>query len=253
MLGRMGRICGIDRAEVVLLGRADAPFWNWPTSTLGRRRGSRVYFSRNVFQMFTLRSGGVIRLRPLVLLSLSALLSAPLLSVSAQQPTPAAAAQQGALVLPLVPGARVRVSASTLVMPLMANYLEMRGDTAVFIEDAAGRGLWTFTVDQITKLEQSRGEKRGDLRYIGKSALIGVPIGSFLFWGTTGIIKPSDKGNRYNRKRTAITGAVVGAAVGALVGTRFTSERWMSLPVPRRLSFVPRPRGGVEVGLGFSF
>lgn len=203
--------------------------------------------------MFTLRSGGVIRLRSLVLLSLSALLSAPALSLSAQQPTPAATAQQGTIVLPLVPGARVRVTASTLVMPLLANYLEMRGDTAVFIEDAAGRGLWTFTVDQITKLEQSRGEKRGDLRYIGKSTLIGTPIGALAFWGTTGIIKPSNAGKRYNRKKTAIAGAVVGAVVGALVGTRFTSERWMSLPVPRRVSFVPQRRGGVDVGLGFSF
>jgi hypothetical protein len=140
-----------------------------------------------------------------------------------------------------------------LVTPLFANFLEMRGDTAVFIEDAAGRGLWTFTVDQITNLEVSRGEKRGDWGYIGKSALVGAPIGTLLFWGTTGIIKPSKSGYKYNRTTTALTGLAVGSVVGALIGTRFTSERWMSLPLSSKVSLMPRPRGGFDLGFDFTF
>ncbi|MEO6447226.1 MAG: hypothetical protein ABIZ91_00695 [Gemmatimonadaceae bacterium] len=188
-------------------------------------------------------------MRPLVLLSLSAFLAVPVVAPSAQQTT----TQPIMTSLPLVPGARVRVTTNTLVTPLQANYLEMRADTAVFIEDAAGRGLWTFTLDQITKLEQSAGLKRYNGGYIMKSALIGAPIGALLFWGTTGIIKPSDPANQFNRTTTAVTGLAVGALVGAIVGTRFTQEHWSELPLRNRVSVMPGRRGGVHVGVGFSY
>jgi len=41
--------------------------------------------------------------------------------------------------------------------------------------------------------------------------------------------------------------------VGVVVGSFFKAERWMSLPIPNRLSFRPIRRDGVEVGIGFSF
>ncbi len=189
---------------------------------------------------------------PLAAALLPVLLAAPLVSLGAQQSTPPAAPQT--TVLPIVPGARVKVSATTLVSPLLANYLEMKGDTAVFIESAAGRGIWTFTLEQITKIEQSQGDKRYNKGPMLKGAAIGVPIGALLFWGTTGIVNTSDSTRKFNRGGTAAFGAAVGAVVGALVGSRIPQEHWMPLPLPKRVSFNPfRRDGGVEFSLGFSF
>jgi hypothetical protein len=190
--------------------------------------------------------------RPFALVQVASLLAALALPVGAQQST-SGATPRATAALPVVPGARVKVSASTLVTPLLANYLEMRGDTAVFIEASAGRGIWTFTMDQITRIEQSQGEKRYNKRPMLIGAAVGAPVGVLLFWGTTGIIKPGDSGKRYNRSATAGAGLVVGAAIGALVGTRFTEEHWMPLPLPKRLSIMPTRRNGVDVGFGFSF
>lgn len=179
------------------------------------------------------------------------LLATPRLTAGAQQATAPATQPAG---LPIVPGARVRISATTLVAPLMANYLETRGDTAVFIDAGAGRGIWTFTLDQITKLEQSRGERRFNLKPMAIWAGIGAPIGTLLVWGPTGFTSPSDSSRKYNRTATALIGAGLGAIVGAAVGSRFTEEHWMSLPLPRRVSINPfRRGGGVDVGFSFRF
>lgn len=183
--------------------------------------------------------------------ALALLLAALAAPARAQQPTPPAA--QTVTALPIVPGARVRVSASTLVTPLLASYLEMKGDTAVFIEAAAGRGIWTFTLDQITKIEQSQGEKKFNRMPMLKSAGIGVPVGALLFWGTTGIIKTSDSTQKFNRTGTAVLGAAVGALVGAAVGSQISEESWMALPLPKRMSFNPFRREGMEIAFGFSF
>ncbi len=183
---------------------------------------------------------------------LSVTLAAPLASAGAQQSTPPAATSH--TVLPIVPGARVKVSATTLVSPLLANYLEMKGDTAVFIESSAGRGIWTFTLDQITQIEQSQGDKRFNKGPMLKGAAIGIPLGALLFWGATGIFNTSDSTRKFNRGATAGFGALVGAAVGAIVGSRVPQEHWMPLPLPKRVSFNPfRRDGGMEFTLGFSF
>ena len=191
-------------------------------------------------------------MRSFVLVPVVSLLAALALPVDAQQ-APATAPRTSAA-LPIVPGARVKVSASTLVFPLLANYLEMKGDTAVFIEAAAGRGIWTFTLDQITRIEQSQGDKRFNRGPILKSAAVGIPVGSLLFWGVTGIFKTGNSGTKFKRGGTAALGALVGGVVGAIVGTRFAEEHWMPLPLPRRVSFNPiNTTGGVEIGLGFRF
>jgi hypothetical protein len=182
---------------------------------------------------------------------LAVLLTTLAVPARAQQPTPPAA--QTVSALPIVPGARVKVSASTLVSPLLANYLEMKADTAVFIEAAAGRGIWTFTLDQITKIEQSQGDKKFNRMPMLKGAGIGVPIGALLLWGTTGIIKTSDSTEKFNRTGTAFFGAAVGAVVGALVGSQFPQESWMALPLPKRVSFNPFRRDGMAISLGFTF
>jgi hypothetical protein len=189
-------------------------------------------------------------LRFFVLLSFATLVTTPVASVSAQQASPSAA--QVGRALPVLPGTRVRVKAANLVAPLSATYLEMRGDTVVFIE-SAGRGLWSLPLDQIISVERSAGEKRRNTGYIARGALIGAPIGSLAFWGISGIIDPSDSTKRYSRGNSAALGAVVGAAVGALIGTRFATEHWSPVPIPKRVSIIPLRRGAVQVGLGFTF
>lgn len=190
-------------------------------------------------------------MRPLALVSVTSLLALLALPSQAQQPRPTTSRPSTGL--PIVPGARVRISASTLVSPLLANYLEMKGDTAVFIEAAAGRGIWTFTLDQITRIEQSQGEKRFNKGPMLKGGLIGIPAGALVFWGATGIFNPSDSTQQYNRGGTAAAGALVGGVVGVLVGSRFKAEHWMPLPLPNRVSFLPSRRGGIDVALGFTF
>lgn len=190
-------------------------------------------------------------MRPHVLVvtaSLVAALAAPLHAARAQQASTAPSS------LPIVPGARVRISATTLVAPLLANYLETKGDTAVFIEAGAGRGIWTFTLDQLTKIEQSAGDRRFNKRPMLIYAAIGAPVGALVIWGPTGLISPSDSTRKFNRTGTALAGAALGAVVGALIGSRVTEEHWMSLPLPRRVSFNPFRRDGrVDVGWSFSF
>ena len=67
-----------------------------------------------------------------------------------------------------------------------------------------------------------------------KGALIGAPIGAV---GEVPVFSasfhPPDSTKKYNRFPTALVGAVVGAGVGALVGTRFASEHWSNVPLPR--------------------
>lgn len=191
---------------------------------------------------------------PFVLLSSLVLLGASTVIAGAQQTTtPATPATPGRLgALPILPGTRVRVKASNLVTPLVATYLEMRGDTAVFIE-SVGRGLWSLALDQITSLERSAGEQRRNSSYVIKSAAIGVPIGALAFWGVTGIFRTGDSTRKFSRGATAALGAVVGGVVGGIVGTRFATEHWSPVPLPKRVSFVPTRRGGLQVGVGFNF
>lgn len=190
-------------------------------------------------------------MRLLAFSSLAVLLAAAPFGAAAQQVTPPATSQGPGL--PILPGTRVRVSASTLLTPLVANFFEMRGDTAVFIENAQGRGIWTFHLDQITKVERSAGERRGNRQKMQRAALWGAPIGALAFWGFAALFDPSDSTRKYNRTASAGIGAVVGAGVGALVGSRATAEGWDELPIPRRMSFVPGRRGEFAVRWGFSF
>ena len=193
-------------------------------------------------------------MRLLNIVPAATLLAALALPAGAQQAKPATPARSAAL--PITPGARVRISATTLVAPLIGNFLEMRGDTAVFIEAGAGRGIWTLTTDQITKLEISKGDEHFNRRPMIKGVAIGAPVGALAFWGFTGLLKPSDKSKQYNRGVTAAAGLVVGGVVGAIVGSRVADEGWMRLPLPGRVSWSPTLRDGRQgVGLqvGFSF
>ncbi|MEO7965876.1 MAG: hypothetical protein ABIT38_18350, partial [Gemmatimonadaceae bacterium] len=128
-------------------------------------------------------------MRQLVFVSLAVSLIFHPVAAAAQQNKPAASPSRTSL--PIVPGTRVRISANTLVAPLIANFLEMRADTAVFIENSSGRGIWTFTLDQITKLERSTGEQHGYRPYMLQSGAIGAGAGAVVFFGFAQLIHPS--------------------------------------------------------------
>jgi hypothetical protein len=149
------------------------------------------------------------------------------------------------------PGTRVRVRSSSMVAPLVANFLQLSADTAVFIEDAAGRGIWSIQVNDITQLERSDGEKRNNGRDMMRYGLFGAgagAVGGIVFAAT---FQPSDDKKKYDRLTTGLVGAGAGALVGVLIGSRKVREHWVEVPL-RRVSVVPSRRG-VSVGAGIDF
>jgi hypothetical protein len=170
------------------------------------------------------------------------------LAVSLAGVTAEAQTQTG---IPLVPGTRVRVTATNMVAPIVGSFLEQRGDTAVFIEGGSGRGIWSLTLGQIIRLEQSAGEKRSNKPYLIKGAAFGAGAGlvaSLLFLKA---FSP-DGTKEWDRTPSMIIGAVAGGGIGAAVGSRFAREHWSAVPLPRRVGLLPT-RGGFKVGLGFEF
>jgi hypothetical protein len=151
--------------------------------------------------------------------------------------------------VPLTAGSRVRVKTPTLVAPLVANFLEQRADTLVFIEDGGG-GRLVFALSQIERLETTAGEAGRNKRPIGRGAAIGGGIGlvgGLLFAAAA---QPSDSTKEYSRPLTAALGAGVGAGIGAILGSRVKSERWVNVPLPRQFSLIPNRRGGFTIAIG---
>ena len=101
--------------------------------------------------------------------------------------------------VPVVPGSRVRVMTPTMVAPLVANFLEQRGDTLVFIEDGRGRGLWSFAISQIQRLETTAGEAGRNTRPIAKGAAIGASIGLVVGVLFAAVAEPSDSTKEYSK------------------------------------------------------
>lgn len=157
---------------------------------------------------------------------------------------PASAQQSGASSqtptgIPLVPGSRVRVTATSLVAPLVGNYLSLRGDTLILYEEQAGRGVWSVTLDQVTKLETTVGMKTGHGPFIARGALIGGGagmIGGLIFAASA---KPSNPSRQYSRPLTALVGIGAGALVGGFVGSRFRAEKWAPVPLPTHAGAAP--------------
>lgn len=152
--------------------------------------------------------------------------------------------------LPIAPGTRVRVASPRLVAPLVANFLRMRGDTAVFIEDGSGQGVWSIQLADITRLEQSSGERRGETRNVAKGAAIGGGAGFVLGYAFAAVFSPSDSSKKFSRGLTGLAGAAVGGAIGAYFGYRRGVENWTNVALPRRLSLIPYHRGA---GLSLTF
>jgi hypothetical protein len=154
-----------------------------------------------------------------------------------------AVAQARSATVPIVPGSRVRVKTPSLVAPLVANFLEQRGDTLVFIEDGRGRGVWSFDIDQIQRLEMTAGEAGRNSRPILKGAAVGAGVGLVVGVLFATAAKPSDPGKKYSAGLTGLLGAGAGAGVGAFFGSRVKSEHWVNIPLPRQASLRTNGRG----------
>ncbi len=168
-----------------------------------------------------------------------------------QQTAQSTAVPQGGL--PLVPGMRVRVSAPNLVAPLIANYLEHKADTLLFFEERAGRGIWSLTLDQITKLEVTLGEKRHHREYVIKYGLIGAGAGALAFGYFASNFHPGDKSRDYSTLGTGAVGLVVGAGIGAYIGSRASAEKWSTLALPKKLAISPDMSGRWHLSGKLSF
>jgi hypothetical protein len=154
------------------------------------------------------------------------------------------AAQTRPATIGVVPGSRVRVKTPTLVAPLVANFLEQRGDTLVFIEDGTGRGVWSFDIDQIERLEMTAGEAGRNRTPTLKAAGIGAGIGFLAGFLFAEVASPSDSTKQYSKLLTGVLGAGVGAGIGGIVGSRIKEEHWVNVPLPGRgLSFMTNGRG----------
>jgi len=161
-----------------------------------------------------------------------------------------AAAQTSGSSVPIAPGSRVRVMTPTLVTPLVANFLEQRGDSLVFIEDGRGRGLWSFAIAQIQRLEITAGEAGRNKRPIVKGAAIGAGVGLALGVLFAIAAEPSDSTKEYSKVLTGVAGAAAGAGVGAYFGSRVKEERWVNVPLGRQFSFgVSGRRVGITIAL----
>lgn len=160
------------------------------------------------------------------------------------------AAQTSGSSVPIVPGSRVRVMTPTLVAPLIANFLEQRGDSLVFIEDGRGRGLWAFALAQIQRLEITAGEAGRNKRPIAKGAAMGAGVGLVLGVLFAVAAEPSDSTKEYSPLLTGAAGAAAGAGLGAYFGSRVKTERWVNVPLGRQFSLaVSSRRFGIAIAL----
>ena len=139
--------------------------------------------------------------------------------------------------VPIAPGSRVRVTAPTLVAPLVANFLEQRGDSLVFIEDGRGKGLWSLAISQIQRLETAAGESGRNKKPIAKGAAIGAGVGLAIGVLFAAVAEPSDSTKDYSVFLTGAAGAAAGAGIGAYFGSRVKTERWVNVPLGRQFSF----------------
>lgn len=145
-------------------------------------------------------------------------------------------AQTRAGTVPVAPGSRVRVKTPTLVAPLIANFLEQRADTLVFIEDGTGRGVWSFPLSQIERLEMTAGDAGRNRKPIAVGAAIGAGAGLVVGTLFAKVFSPSDSTREYSPLLTGALGAGIGAGLGAYAGSRVQKERWVNIPLPSQFS-----------------
>jgi hypothetical protein len=146
-------------------------------------------------------------------------------------------------------GSRVRVWRSSN-RNLVGYLRELRGDTLVIVAPGASRLRTRMLTDSAVRLEVSDG-RLPSLRNVGVGALAvaALAVATVAVFdgegdctvGGCGDWKPPYKG-------IALVGAAVGAAAGALV----LEDRWRTVRIPGRVSFVPSPRH-TAIRLSFAF
>jgi hypothetical protein len=149
------------------------------------------------------------------------------------------------------PGARVRVKSPQVVAPIIGTYQSLRGDTVVVIEDGTAAKIWNFRTSTIDRLEVSAGMKGHNRGPMTKWALIGAGVGAGLGL-ITSIALESATDDQYSEFLSAAVGAGLGAIGGAAYGSRVLEENWNSVPIPRRVGFLPT-RDGFRLGFSASF
>jgi hypothetical protein len=151
----------------------------------------------------------------------------------------------------VAPGTRVRVKSAQVVAPIVGTYQSLRGDTVIVIEDGTAAKIWSFKSSSIDRLEVSAGMKGHNRGPMTRWALIGAGAGAAVGI-LTAVVLESATDDQYNDFLSAAVGAGLGAVGGAAYGSRALEEHWDSVPVPRRVGFLPT-RDGFRVGFSASF
>lgn len=87
--------------------------------------------------------------------------------------------------------------------------------------------------------------------YMVRGALFGAGIGAVAGVILASTLEPSDPDRKYSRPLSGLVGAALGAGIGALIGSRFTTEGWVPVPLPRGLSLVPGRSGPLSLTVVF--
>jgi len=150
----------------------------------------------------------------------------------------------------LLPGARIRVTASAPSRRVTGTLISVEGDSlrlAVGTRDTVG-----VPVSAVTRLEESRGRRanytKGALIGGGVGLAVGIGVGLLVDYGRS-LGCESISCNQASSLGGAmaiggLAGAGVGAGVGALLAGAFPKERWQP---------VVRPGGSVGLGLRLRF
>ena len=148
-------------------------------------------------------------------------------------------------------GTRVRVKSAQVVAPVVGTYQAMRGDTVIVIEDGTAAKIGSFKSSTIDRLEVSAGMKGHNRGPMTRWGLIGAGAGAAAGLLSAAILE-SATDDKYNGFLSAAVGAGLGAIGGAAYGSRVLEENWDSVPVPRRVGFMPT-RDGFRVAFSASF
>lgn len=110
--------------------------------------------------------------------------------------------------------------------------MELRSDTLIVFEESA-RGIWSFALDQVERLETTAGERGSHRPYVLKGALYGSGAGLVAGYLFASLLKPSDPTREYSKVGMALIGAAIGTGLGVVVASRFTAEQWTLVPISR--------------------
>jgi hypothetical protein len=154
---------------------------------------------------------------------------------------------------PVSAGARVRVSATDFVAPVVGSVQSIRSDTLVILEDGDAAHVWSIPRAQVTRFETSQGYTARDYDAITKGALWGALIGGGTAAITTSILRANQgKTTNYRVGATTAIGIVAGGALGAIYKSKRRVEGWASGPVPNRVAVLP-DRRGASLAVGWDF